>query len=190
MAMKSGLPVSYFFFILLFFQPVTGRSQQEDSIFYQSALRNTEALYYRQIGAQSGLYNGSIYSAYSYTWKEGSPYFLKEKPSLGSVFYDGLFYDSLQIIYEDLREAVIIENQSLLVQLVNERIKSFVIDGHLFVRLLADNQHPGLTRTGYYEVLYSGKTQLLSKPRNTSVRLLRFTKELSDMLTRRKTFIF
>jgi hypothetical protein len=161
--MKFGLfPVFLFAGI---FQTHTSYAQtrQEDSIFYQSALAHTVSFYYNQLGDQSQIFNGSVYSAYGFTFREGSPYFLSDKFGNGSVIYDGILFDSLSLIYEDLRELVITKDQGLLLQLISERISGFTVSGHHFIRLMADSLNRGITRTGFYEILYPGTSRVLKK---------------------------
>ena len=157
--------MSALFSLLIFFpcKSASAQSIQEDSIFYQSALAHTISIYFNRLGDQSPLYNGSVYAAYEYNFKTGTPYFPTINFSKGSVVYDGITFDSLSLLYEDLRQLLITKRESLLLQLVNERISAFIISGHSFIRLVADSTNKGISRTGFYEVLYPGKSQALKE---------------------------
>jgi hypothetical protein len=161
--MKFDFPAVFSLIVLFNCESVSAQSIQEDSIFYQSALAHTITIYINQLGDQSPLYNGSVYAAYEYNFKTGTPYFPTINFSRGSVVYDGITFDSLSLLYEDLRQLLITKRESLLLQLVNERISSFVISGHSFIRLLADSTNKGISRTGFYEVLYPGKSRVLKE---------------------------
>ncbi len=63
-----------------------------------------------------------------------------------------------------MRELLVARNSNdYLLQLINQRVSSFVIAGHSFIRLTADSLHPGIPKTGYYEILYPGRSQVLKK---------------------------
>jgi hypothetical protein len=161
--MKTGLPAFLLFIVLCQSPSASAQSTQEDSIIYQTALANTLSVYYRQLGDQSPLYNGSHYSTTGYLFRTGTPYFLKDSFSNGSVVYDDILFDSLSLLYEDLRQLLVVKTENYLLQLVNQRITSFTISGHQFIRLTADSLHPGISRTGFYEILYQGHTTVLKE---------------------------
>jgi hypothetical protein len=161
--MKPGL--SAVLYLIFFFQIKTAEAQtvQEDSAFYQSAFDHSISFYFSQLGDQSPLYNGFVYAAYEYNFKTGTPYFPSIHFSPGSVVYDGINYDSLTLLYEDLRQQVVIKKESLLLQLVSERVSAFKISGHAFIRLVADTTNTGISRTGFYEILYPGPSRVLKE---------------------------
>jgi hypothetical protein len=162
--MKSGLPAVFSLIFLIIVQPANAQSMQEDSIFYQAALTNTISIYKKQMGDQSPFYNGSRYSPTGYTFHTGSPYFISDNFNLGSVVYDDILFDSVCLLYEDMRDLLVSRNNNnYLLQLINQRVSSFIISGHPFIRLTADSLHPGIPKTGYYEILYPGRSQLLKK---------------------------
>ena len=160
--MKHRSVVAVLGLLFIIHPTASGQMPSEDSAFYQSALTHTIQVYQRRIDDQSALYNGSVYAPYEWAWKGGTPYFI-DTLTAGSVVYDGMVYDSLKVLYEDLRQFFIVKNEALMLQLVKERVSSFVVDGHHFIRLKADNHNPGLPRTGFYEILYSGQTELLKE---------------------------
>ena len=158
----SGKPIKFILsavFPLIFCllsNTVHAQSLQQDSILYQIALTNTMAIYYKQLGDQSQLLNGSHYASTGYNFRSGSAYFLSDSFNRGSLVYDGILFDSLSLLYEDLRQLLVAKRESYLLQFVNQRISSFVISGHHFIRLLADSTNKGLNKTGFYEILYTG----------------------------------
>lgn len=162
--MKSGLTAFSLLIILSFVHPVNAQTAQEDSIFYQTAITNTISIYKKQLGDQSPFYNGSRYSPTGFIFRTGSPYFISDSFNPGSVVYDDILFDSVYLMYEDMRELLVARNNNnYLLQLVNPRVSSFIISGHSFLRLTADSLHPGIPKTGYYEILYPGRSQLLKK---------------------------
>jgi predicted RNA binding protein YcfA (HicA-like mRNA interferase family) len=158
----SGKPIKFILsavfppIFFLFSNTLHAQSLQQDSIFYQTALTNTIAIYYKQLGDQSQLFNGSHYASTGYNFRTGSAYFLSDSFSNGSLVYDGILFDSLSLLYEDLRQLLVAKRESYLLQFINQRISSFIISGHHFIRLAADSTNKGLDRTGFYEILYTG----------------------------------
>ena len=159
--MKFGLPALYLLAVLLYTSPASAQSRQEDSIFYQSALIHTTSLYFDQVGDQSRLFNGSLYPGIDLTFQTGSPYFLTDKASKGSVVYDNIPYPNLSIFYEDYRQYLVVMDQAYQLKLVNERVSSFTIAGHHFIYLFLDSLNKGIPSAGFYEVLYPGRSKLL-----------------------------
>jgi hypothetical protein len=161
--MKSGLPAMLTLFCFICCKNATAQLNSADSISYQSAFANTRAIYDKQVGDQSPLYNGSQYASYGFVFKSGSPYFISEQFNDGSVVYDGILFSNLPLLYEDLSEFLVTKKDGYLLQLINARISSFVISGHQFIRLIADSSNRGISKTGFYEILYPGRSTVLKK---------------------------
>ncbi|HEV9038140.1 MAG TPA: hypothetical protein VGQ51_16005 [Puia sp.] len=153
-----------FFFTLT----LSSRAQprQPDSISSPAAAR--AALYYQSyIGANAAIYNGCVYQQ-TYIGVEGSPYFLSDNLTDGSVVYEDLPYTHLLLLYNTvLDQPVLADRQGRLLSLPNGKVSQFTIDGHIFIHLSAGN-----IPSGYYELLRSGYATLL----------LRHTKRLEEKL--------
>jgi hypothetical protein len=153
-----------------------------DSIFYQKAIGNVVSLYYQSLGDQSGLYNGTQYGGYPFSFTEGHPFFYTDKPGNGSIVYDGLLYGNVQLQYDELKEVVIMQDASHRIQLVNERIAGFTVFSNQFIRLERDSLNRALVATGFYNLLYDGNVSALAKEmkglreelRSNSEGILRF----------------
>jgi hypothetical protein len=162
--MKFGLPLAFFFCTIFINKAAYSQSKEEDSILFETAISNTISIYNQQLGDQSPVYNGSHYVKPPFTFKTGSPYFLSDTFARNSsVVYDDIQFDSLALLYEDLRELLVSKSTGYLLQLVNQRILSFKISGHKFIRLVSDSLNPGITNTGFYELLYQGRSTVLKK---------------------------
>ena len=174
--MKFGLPAAFLPIILTFTLQVSGQSIQEDSILFQTALSHTLAVYYDQLGDQSRLYNGSLYQGFDYVFREGSPYFLSNKATrIGSVEYDSMLFINVPLIYEDLRQKLVAVDQGFRLQLINDRVNSFTIDGHHFLRVFPAPQFRGLQENGFYEVIYSGRSSVLKRTKKNMQEVLSTT---------------
>ena len=60
-------------------------------------------------------------------------------------------------------DVLITRDQGYWVQLVNERLSSFTILNHHFIRLVVDSLNRELSGTGFYELLYHGHSAVLKK---------------------------
>lgn len=152
-------------FLPVLFCPFFSRSQwsADDSLIYRAAIANTEQVYFDRIGDQSPLYNGRLYYGYPFTFTAGIPFFLSREFRKSSLNYEGLLLENVPLLYDDLSEAVITLNRGFWIQLINERLSWFTIDGHQFIRIVVNKSNQDLYGTGFYEVLYEGHTVLLKK---------------------------
>jgi hypothetical protein len=137
------------------------QSRVEDSSLRQSAYLHTASVYYDQLGDQSVLNNGSRYEKYPYPFRLGSAYYPYDKFTPGSVVYDGITFDSFSLLYDELQQFLVILKDGYELQLVNERISTFTIAGHIFLRLSADSVNNGIPATRFYEELYQGPSRIL-----------------------------
>ena len=135
-----------------------------DSSSQQSAFNNALILYYASIGNQSPLYNGPEYYFYDPIIK-GSAYFMDVKAfTPGSVFYDGALYNGVPMIYDLYSDkvAVLLYNHFSKFSLINDKVKSFDFLDHHFINIIVDTiNNKGDLKSGFYDQLYKGKTQVL-----------------------------
>jgi hypothetical protein len=134
---------------------------QGDSLLYEHAYRNSLSEFNKEMGDQSPLYNGRIYSRFAFFVKSGSPYFNSENFENGWVIYDSILFNNLPMIYEDLRKCVVYKKDSDEIQLLNKRISSFSIDGHRFIRISPDSTNKNIPASEFYEILYDGPSEVL-----------------------------
>jgi hypothetical protein len=174
--MKFGLPAVFLLTVLFYTTQVSGQSKQEDSILYQTALNHTLSVYYDQLSDQSRLYNGSLYAGYDFTFREGTPYYLSDKATQGSfVVYDSMLFINVPLLYEDYRQMLVAVDQGFRLQLINERVNSFTIAGHHFVRVFPGSEYKGLPDSAYYELLYPGRSGVLKRTKKTIREVLSAT---------------
>ncbi len=164
--MKLPGATSFLLLISCFLAPpffVAAQSPAEDSLFYQKATDNLVSRYHQAIKDQSGLYNGIQYGGYTFVFREGHAFFDNDKMGMASLVYDGVLYQQVMLQYDEIQEAVIIEDASLRIQLLNERLSKFSVFNNTFVRIVKDSSSNALLNTGFYNVLYDGKNSLLKK---------------------------
>jgi hypothetical protein len=143
-----------------------GQNAITDTSARQAKIDNIVANYYNTIGEQSRLFNGPEYNFYSKIIKN-SAYFAESSDFVtGTVEYDGFTYKNLQLMYDLYKDAVVMQLPSKVasIQLISERVQSFDVLGHHFVRvepaLLVNAQN--LT-PGFYDEMYTGKTGFIIK---------------------------
>jgi hypothetical protein len=139
------------------------QSGDTDSNFYHSAVSAAIDLYHRSTGDQSGLYNGALYSGYPFRFKSGTPFFYSDAPESGSILYDGILYENLQLRYDNLKLAVMIKDNGYEIQLNNRKIESFSLHGHQLLHPADNDVNDGGISTGFYEILYAGNISLYKK---------------------------
>jgi len=142
---------------------VSAQLSGDDSSFYQSAVSSAIESYHHTAGDQSGIYNGMVYSGYSFLFKSGSPFFDSKGMDSGSVVYEGMLYKNLPLIYDNLKDVVVIRDGEDFIQLNNKRLSEFEIPGHHFIRLDEDDIKNSEAIAGFYEILYKGKVTVWKK---------------------------
>ena len=143
---------------------IVAQLSTDDSTFYRKAINNSIAAYYNSTGDQSRLYNGTQYPGYPFTFKEGIPFFYSDKPDMGSIVYDGLLYENVLLQYDELGGMVVMQDRAHHILFRNELVSQFSIFNNTFIRIVKDSASRVLYETGYYNLLYHGKTiQVLGK---------------------------
>jgi hypothetical protein len=176
-------PLCCFFALLLFIASQSKAQSVRDTGMVQLQKANAIGLYYQSLQHQSGLYNGSEYVQYINLLKEGHPYFDTSALTNGSVYYDGLVYSNVPMLYDIITDELIIGhyNKVFLVQLIRSKIDSFSIQEHHFLHLGRDSIAEGI-REGFYDRIYNGSIKLYVK-RKKVIR-----ESIPDMQVERRVF--
>ena len=114
------------------------------------------------------MYDGSEYSYttyYPFTIDEGHPFFQSKIFETGAVLYNNVLYEKVPLLFDIIKEELLIHDPSkiYILKLKSERIRWFGIWGHTFIRLIVDNAINSPLHTGFYDLLYNGKTSLYNK---------------------------
>src|SRR5260221_13613266 len=137
-----------------------------DNSLQQSTFNNAVNLYYTSLGEESPLFNGPEYYFYDPHIK-GNAYFLDNNGfTTGSVYYDGMLYSGVPLLYDLYSDKVItlLYNHYSKFSLLNERVKSFDYLDHHFVNINTDTiNNTANMKPGFYDELYNGKSQVLVK---------------------------
>jgi len=132
-----------------------------------ASLLAAQQQYTRTFAVHPQLYNGPEYIDYAKRYKvqNGHQFFLSPDKQEGNIYYNDHAFTGLQLQYDIVLEQLMLQHSSspLTFRLINENVRNFTIDGHRFVRLMADSTKSPLIQTGYYEVLVDSTVQLLAK---------------------------
>ncbi|KUG06986.1 hypothetical protein [Solirubrum puertoriconensis] len=133
-----------------------------DTTLLTSAMEHMHLRYRETVGSSAALYSGQQYVNYASGTAQGHQFFKSKNDLPGSVFYDGYEFTGLAMQYDAKQDALLVNsyNSPAKFRLVDERVEHFVIDGHRFVRIVADSAAADVVTTGFYELLYEGGPQL------------------------------
>ena len=166
----------FFFIALAFFSlKIFAQTTPEDSAFFARKINNTVSLYYQSLLDQSQLYNGKKYAGYPFTFSEGTPFFLSDKLQQGSIKYNGLIFENINLMYDELSNAIIMQDENHRIQLLNEKISWFTIAGFRFICFINDGKNNAAPETGFYNVLYEGNISVLKKETKKIREILAFS---------------
>lgn len=109
----------------------------------------------------TGLYTGKLWNLQYRTINEKTPYFDSPRFEEGSVTYRGQDYNGLLLKYDVFEDVVLLKLASSVggatMEFISDWLTRFTINGHRFINLKA-NGNSELGHSGFYEVLYEGKS--------------------------------
>lgn len=116
------------------------------------------------IGVDSRLFNGIQYAGYPFSFLMGHQFFDTTAAMPGTITYDDVFYNDVQLLYDEVSDKAIVISNQRRVELSSERINAFTILNHHFVRIVKDSSaKTPISKDGFYELLYTGKVQVFKK---------------------------
>lgn len=180
----------YLFTLIILLYPFSEPQAQptrDDSDFYQAAVSNATEVYSQSAKSRSRLYNGRKYKPYRIAFINGTPFFLSDQFTAGSVVYEGGFYKDVKLLYDQVEDRLIFKAE-VAIELINERVEQFAINDHLFRRLIKDSLNTGF-KTGFYEQLYKGKIEIYKKERKLIKENLSSTEGIRGEIDK-KTFYY
>jgi hypothetical protein len=117
---------------------------------------------YKDATSQSqNLYNGRQYYVYD-NRSEEHQFFEFRKWHNGVIMYDGQRFDSIPLLYDIFKDELVIKHfngDHILLQ--SEKVDYFNVDNHNFQRLEAGKDINEQMHTGFYDVLYNGKSRTI-----------------------------
>ncbi|MFC6999243.1 hypothetical protein [Rufibacter roseus] len=160
-----------------------------DTLSSQKLLSYPVSLFHKATESQSHLFNGPQYVDYRKQNRDGHQYFFHDEVATGKVLYDGVVYANVPMLYDVVRDEVVIEMNGFLKQkLVSEKISEFNLHNRYFRRVIA--QDSTSLSTGFYDVLHNGNaTDLLAKRRKVIEYVIEDNKELEKFISKDKFYI-
>jgi hypothetical protein len=159
----------HFSCFLLFILPLTVCSlfvQAQNTTDRDAAFTNIEAYYQHKITDEAFLFTGKQYSPYE-AGLIGTPFYKTDKMQKGDIFYDGNLYRNVPMLFDNVRQQVIINNyqHTAWLQLLSEKVKYFVFDGYRFERfdIFSNPNETAEATNAFYEIMFAGKTSVLVK---------------------------
>jgi len=147
----------------LFGNPLMAQDIIQDSSSEVLAVSRSVNYYYKVIGENAHLYNGSEYIQTDSRIK-GDPFFGSKEQQPGAIFYDGTLYSPVPVLYDILKDELVIDryNAHFKIVLIKEKTDYFSFGGHKFIRVdpKADEESP---EAGYYDLLFDGKVRVLAR---------------------------
>jgi hypothetical protein len=157
---------SSLFFLLGCSLTTAAQNSNKDSLFLKTAIHNIQQVYYENIGEQAAKYNGSQYPGYTVSFADGHPYFKVNALSKGSILYDGVKFEEVALLYDEVADCVVLQDSTHRIQLVNEKLKKFsILDDHFERIEIPEKLHNNKVNiaTGFYQILVAGKVNLYKK---------------------------
>lgn len=108
------------------------------------------------------LYNGRLY--YIYDAREEEHQFYEDRNfQKGTVFYDGQRYDSIPLMYDLVKDELVIKHingfEAMLLQ--TPKVGFFTTHNHIFLKQESGKDISPDMRTGFYDLVYNGKSKTL-----------------------------
>jgi hypothetical protein len=167
----------------------------------QAAVAAARQPYTQATQAEARLLSGTEYVNYSRPNSLGHQFFQSNIAQTGTIFYDGQRFVGVPLLYDLKLGQVVVPDpaRNTSRRLIAEKVASFALGGHQFVRLVArDTATKADAPTGFYDVLLAGKAggaSLLARRIKRDVEepvggRIVFTYEETDQLLVRKNDAF
>lgn len=190
-----------FFLSLLFFSTLTSAQFASNNALVDSAKHAALKFYTASIASNAHLYNGVEFTDYYiHIYDIGYPFYRSDDWQVGEIDYDGQHYQNVYILYDLVRDKVVIEHPfaHFKLELIGEKVQRFTIytedenatvgEPHFFVRLVSDSTNKLVT--GFYEVLYDGGVKIYNKPRKVIQTSLDMRVEITEYKEKSQLYIF
>jgi hypothetical protein len=135
-----------------------------DSNAHQPSYQKARTLYFKTLAENAPLYNGSEYVNYGQNIV-GSPFFASDSMQKATIDYEGTLYPDIPILYDLVSDEIVIKNYSndYYIKLVKEKVNSFQLVNHEFIRFKPDSATEFLIEPGFYDRIYKGNISAFVK---------------------------
>lgn len=151
--------------LLIFLEPLSLFAQSPSDSLSINALSSNYRFYTKQTGGSLLIFNGIEYTS-TYPDVQGSQYFNYNTLQSGLICYNHIVYYDVPLAYDMVANQLVTKSYNgFNIVLSPDMVDSFVLSGHTFIYLSADSSHQYHLQEGYYDHIYSGKTQAFIKRR-------------------------
>jgi hypothetical protein len=142
------------------------QSSPQDNSIPDSAGAGALRQYHSYVAPEVGLYRGIQYIDYELTVQKGQPFLGPNSVRFGSVWYGGIRYDRVPMLYDLVKEQLVVMDpfNVFKISLYMDLVDSFALDGHLYFRI-RDSLAPSSMRSGFWDRIYPGRFVLLKRER-------------------------
>ncbi len=135
-----------------------------DTAFLARSIAQVSKNYLRAVKGESSLYTGSDYAEYAAVGDE-DPFYLSNDWLMGDIHYNGFLYRDVPLQYDISTQRILTEHltSAKKIQLVDEKVSFFDIQGHHFVRVDQTKVKSFGEDPGFYDLLVDGKTKLYAR---------------------------
>lgn len=175
---------------LLLFQCLSAQQKINDSLLAPGATAFAKNIYKINRGNDASIYNGIIHSPYPASIG-GTPYFLSGEWQRGTVVFENVLYEDIQMKYDLVKDQLIIvsnEAGSIPLSLFSQRVKEFSFSGFKFI-YLDKNKWGEPLRQGFYRVLIQGNVSAFCKSTKTNYEAITSNVLNSQFIESKKYFI-
>jgi hypothetical protein len=150
------------FILFAFITPhLRAQNLHPDSLLYGQVATQTIDYFNTAIANESEIYNGAVYEVYPPANK-GSFYFQDKNHFVpGLIRYNGNWYKNILLLYDVYNDIMVSTLNNNLFILNTDKISDVYLLNHHFIHINGqgqDNLPPG-----FYDVIYNGKSQVLTK---------------------------
>lgn len=148
-----------------------GQAAGPDSSLTSPAVAYVKTIYHRALGQQEHLFSGSEYVEMNMP-RRGHPFYKTRDWEEGDIFFDGILYPRVSLLYDILLDQVVISHASednifVKIKLNNDRIGYFTFMGGTFVQASGQTASGAALPPGLYQQLYDGQVAVLAKRQKT-----------------------
>ncbi len=176
---------------ILGYNPASGQAIP-DSVNTMLAVKNLTERYNQALEEEKHIFNGKEYISQDKYFLKGHPFFIASEEQEGDVYYDNFLYTNVPLLYDVMVDQIVLSAPagSLLFKLENQKVAYFKVHGHTFIRLTTNSMAQAAIRTGFYDVLFDGKTKALAKRIKEPVEDITDRGMEGSFLVKDKFFIF
>ncbi len=163
--MKLRLQILYKLLLLQVLGNTLSAQILTDSAFVAKVEHHITQEYINLLGSEAPIYNGKIYRPFLKLESSSHAFFLNNQYLSGSLVYEGLNYQNLNLMYDLVNDQLILLNFDKTGGIIvpKELVSSFFIDKHHFINIKSDVLNKKDISPGYYQLLYQGEINLLAR---------------------------